>query len=193
MSTSGLEVLLLKIRWCHRCCETCWRACQTMGRRYPASNKTDRCRLAGGGWGRIFFLWVVRFTFWSFARDGCALLGGSLTVFWHFRTIVACLLLHFWAVSPFGASCQSILWNLIGLWNRSPPVLVWFETRKVQNWSCTTPTAKCGHGYCALRLSKEDWPLGQRILLLALLVIESLQGDCILSIIRHNRQKPDKA
>jgi hypothetical protein len=37
--------------------------------------------------------------------------------------------------------------DLIGLWNRSRTLLVYFETKQVQNWYCTTPTVKLRHGY----------------------------------------------
>jgi hypothetical protein len=39
---------------------------------------------------------------------------------------------------------------LIGLWNQSWTVLVYFETKQAHIWGCTMPTAKLGHGYRAL-------------------------------------------
>jgi hypothetical protein len=44
------------------------------------------------------FLRVGRITFWSCTRGSCALVGISLLVFPHFRTIVASLLLFIWVV-----------------------------------------------------------------------------------------------
>ena len=69
------------------------------------------CR--GGCW-RLFFLWVHRITSWSFARDGSALVGSSLLVFRHFRTIFACLLLNSLVVVV--VWCNTTFWEpLIGL------------------------------------------------------------------------------
>ncbi len=51
---------------------------------------------------------MARITSFSSALDGCALVGSSLT-------IVACLLLHFWSASTFGASSPELWSNLIGL------------------------------------------------------------------------------